>query len=98
MRRRTFALARTRLAENEADMKQLIYRSQPFGFDRAMLAGILMGARRNNTRDDITGALIVRHDMYLQLIEARRPRSTPSTRASSPTIATTTCAYWSATT
>jgi hypothetical protein len=50
-------------------MKQLIYRSQPFGFDRAMLAGILMGARRNNTRDDITGALIVRHDMYLQLIE-----------------------------
>ena len=50
-------------------MKQLIYRSQPFGFDRAILAGILSGARRNNRRDDITGALICRHDLYLQLIE-----------------------------
>ncbi len=50
-------------------MKQLIYRSQPFGFDRAMLAGILVGARRNNLRDNITGALICRHDLYLQLIE-----------------------------
>jgi hypothetical protein len=51
------------------NMKQLIYRSQPFGFDNAMLAGILLGARRNNARDDITGALICRHDLYLQLIE-----------------------------
>lgn len=50
-------------------MKQLIYRSQPFGFDRAVLAGILSGARRNNRRDAITGALICRHDLYLQLIE-----------------------------
>ncbi|HEX8402455.1 MAG TPA: BLUF domain-containing protein [Allosphingosinicella sp.] len=50
-------------------MKQLIYASRPFGFDAAMLAGILSGARRNNPRDDITGALICRHDLYLQLIE-----------------------------
>ena len=50
-------------------MKQLIYRSQPFGFDAAMLAGILSGARRNNKRDAITGALICREDLYLQLIE-----------------------------
>ncbi len=50
-------------------MKQLIYRSQPFGFDRATLAGILATARRNNPRDEITGALICRHDIYLQLIE-----------------------------
>ena len=50
-------------------VKQLIYRSQPFGFDRAMLAGILTRARHNNRRDDITGALICRHDLYLQLIE-----------------------------
>lgn len=50
-------------------MKQLIYRSQPFGFDNAMLAGILLSARRNNRRDDITGALICRQDLYLQLIE-----------------------------
>ena len=50
-------------------MKQLIYRSQPFGFDTAMLAGILIGARANNARDDITGALVCRHDLYLQWIE-----------------------------
>lgn len=49
--------------------KRLIYRSQPFGFDKAMLAGILSAARRNNPRDHITGALICRHDVYLQLIE-----------------------------
>ena len=54
-------------------MKQVIYRSQPFGFDRAMLAGILVGARRNNARDAITGALICRHDLYLQLIEGAAP-------------------------
>ncbi len=50
-------------------MKQMIYRSQPFGFDRAILAGILTHARRNNARDDITGALVCRQDLYLQLIE-----------------------------
>ena len=50
-------------------MKQLIYSSQPFGFDEAMLAGILSGARYNNVRDGITGALICRQDIYLQLIE-----------------------------
>ncbi len=50
-------------------MKQLIYRSHPFGFDRAMLAGILVQARRNNRINDITGGLICRHDLYLQLIE-----------------------------
>jgi Sensors of blue-light using FAD len=34
-----------------------------------MLAGILSTARRNNPRLGITGALICRHDIYLQLIE-----------------------------
>ncbi|MEQ5787609.1 BLUF domain-containing protein [Erythrobacter sp. NFXS35] len=34
-----------------------------------MLAGILSTARRNNPRQGITGALICRHDLYLQLIE-----------------------------
>lgn len=34
-----------------------------------MLAGILMTARRNNSRDNISGALICRHDIYLQLVE-----------------------------
>lgn len=47
----------------------LIYASHPFGFDEAMLGGLLRQARRNNARDGITGALIVRHDLYLQWLE-----------------------------
>ena len=50
-------------------LTQLIYSSQPFGFDDAMLGGILVQARRNNPRDGITGCLICRHDLYLQLLE-----------------------------
>ena len=50
-------------------MKQLIYWSQPFGFDSAMLGGILLSARRNNRRDGVSGALVCRHNIYLQLIE-----------------------------
>jgi hypothetical protein len=34
-----------------------------------MLNGILSDARRCNLRDDITGALVCRHDIYLQLLE-----------------------------
>lgn len=52
-----------------SDLIQLIYSSQPFGFDDASLNGILMTARRNNPREAITGALICRHDLYLQLLE-----------------------------
>lgn len=50
-------------------MKQVIYRSQPFGFDSSTLAGILLHARRNNRMNDVTGALICRQDMYIQLVE-----------------------------
>lgn len=48
---------------------QLIYASRPFGYDDAMLGGILLDARRCNARDGITGALICRADLYLQLLE-----------------------------
>jgi hypothetical protein len=48
---------------------RLIYVSRPFGFDTAMLNGILLDARDINSRNDITGALICRADMYLQLLE-----------------------------
>ena len=48
---------------------QLTYASRPFGFDAASLAGILIDARRCNARDGITGALICRDDLYLQLLE-----------------------------
>ncbi|MFA8386843.1 MAG: BLUF domain-containing protein [Pelagibaca sp.] len=48
---------------------RVVYSSRPFGFDTAILSGILLDARRLNTRDDITGALICRADIYLQLLE-----------------------------
>ena len=51
------------------DLIRIIYVSQPFGYDVPILSGILLDARRNNTRDGITGALICRHDIYLQLLE-----------------------------
>ncbi len=50
-------------------MLQLTYISRPFGFDDAMLAGILLDARRCNARDDVTGALICRDDLYIQFLE-----------------------------
>ena len=52
-----------------SELYQLIYRSQPFGFDETSLAGILLDARRCNTRDGITGALVCRHDIFVQLLE-----------------------------
>lgn len=48
---------------------QLVYASRPFGFGDSALNGILIQARRNNARDDVTGALICRADLYLQLLE-----------------------------
>ncbi len=48
---------------------QLIYISRPFGFDDLALTSILATARRNNERDGITGSLICREDIYLQLLE-----------------------------
>lgn len=50
-------------------VQQLVYSSRPFGFDEAMLNGILTGARHFNAAHDITGALICRHDLFLQLLE-----------------------------
>jgi hypothetical protein len=48
---------------------QLVYVSRSFGFDSATLAGILLDARRCNRRDGITGSLVCRADLYLQLLE-----------------------------
>lgn len=50
-------------------MQQLIYASQPFGFSEDGLAGILAASRTRNAQQDITGALICRPDIYLQLLE-----------------------------
>ena len=48
---------------------QLVYASRPFGFDSNTLINILFDARRCNTRDNVTGALICRDDLFLQLLE-----------------------------
>ena len=50
-------------------LTQLIYASRPFGFDDLALTGILASARRNNLRDGITGALICREDLFIQMLE-----------------------------
>ena len=50
-------------------MQQLIYASRPFGYDSASLAGILSVARVRNPQLNITGALVCRSDIFLQLLE-----------------------------
>ena len=57
-------------------LTQLIYASRPFGFDIASLNGILDSARRNNARTGLTGTLICRADIYLQLLEGPRDKVT----------------------
>ena len=51
------------------DIFRLIYKSIPFGYDTAILNGILSDAITYNSKNDITGALICREDVYLQLLE-----------------------------
>ena len=50
-------------------LSRLIYCSQPFGYDQPMLNGILADARTYNPKNNITGALICREDIFLQLLE-----------------------------
>ena len=51
---------------------QLIYASRPFGYDDLTLTSILFQARENNARAGITGALICREDLFLQILEGPR--------------------------
>ena len=50
-------------------LMQLVYCSQPFGFSLEILSAILVASRANNRKHDITGALICRSDIFLQLLE-----------------------------
>lgn len=52
---------------------QLIYASRPFGYDDLTLSGILNSARLHNRENGITGALICREDLFLQLLEGDPP-------------------------
>ena len=51
---------------------QLIYISRPFGFEAGMLDDILVSARRHNAANNVTGALICRNDVFLQMLEGPR--------------------------
>lgn len=55
---------------------QLVYASRPFGYGDLELRNILHIARANNMRDGVTGALICREDLYLQLLEGPRDKVT----------------------
>lgn len=48
---------------------QIIYASQPLGYDSTTLHTILAVARKCNARDNVSGALVCRQDIYLQLLE-----------------------------
>ena len=50
-------------------MNRLIYCSRPFGFDTSVLNGLLIDSRENNQKNNITGSLICRADIYLQMLE-----------------------------
>ena len=50
-------------------LMQLVYCSQPVGFSLEILSAILVASRANNRKYDITGALICRSDIFLQLLE-----------------------------
>ena len=50
-------------------LMQLVYCSQPFGYSLEILSAILIASRANNRKHDITGALICRSDIFLQLLE-----------------------------
>ena len=50
-------------------MFRLIYSSTPFGFDSSILNGLLIDSRENNQKFNITGSLLCRADLYLQMLE-----------------------------
>ena len=54
---------------NKEEIKHIIYASRPFGFDDAVLKSILLSSRTNNAKSNVTGALICRSDLYLQILE-----------------------------
>ena len=54
---------------DQSPLVQLMYYSRPFGFDDLALTGILASAGRNNPMNSITGALICREDIFIQMLE-----------------------------
>ena len=50
-------------------LKHLIYVQKPTIFDDQTTATILATSRHNNDKSEVTGALICRHEIYLQFLE-----------------------------
>lgn len=48
---------------------RLVYASRPIGFTPTTLLAILFTARKKNKAADVTGCMICRDDMYLELLE-----------------------------
>lgn len=61
-------------------LMQLIYVSRPFGFDEATLDDILLVARSRNPAAGLTGALICRRDLFMQMLEGPREAVTATFR------------------
>ena len=55
-------------------MYRMIYSSRPFGFDASILSGLLIDCRENNVKNNITGSLICRADIYLQMLEGPKKK------------------------
>ena len=56
-------------SRNHSLIKQVIYVSKPIDFDKKILDQILLQSAINNEKNNITGALICRSDLYLQFLE-----------------------------
>lgn len=56
-------------SRNHSLIKQVIYVSKPIDFDKKILDQILLQSTINNEKNNITGALICRSDLYLQFLE-----------------------------
>ena len=50
-------------------LKHLIYASTPVAFNDSSIQNILLLSQDNNAKNNITGALIYRFDLYLQFLE-----------------------------
>ena len=70
------------------DLVQVIYCSRPFGFDNAVLNGILSDARRCNERDAVTGASSVAPMFISSCLKVLRQRWTQRLHALRRTIDT----------
>ncbi|OYX22544.1 MAG: hypothetical protein B7Z10_13085 [Rhodobacterales bacterium 32-66-7] len=54
------------------NLTRLVYSSRQVGVDTKALDGIMQSSRANNSRDHVTGALVVAEGTFMQLLEGSR--------------------------